>query len=63
MAVPVAAEETCGALRDEVDEVVCALTPRRFRAVGRWYEDFRPTSDDEVRELLEAAATPERVTT
>ena len=40
VAVPVAAPETCDALRAEVDEVVCALTPEPFLAVGFWYEDF-----------------------
>jgi putative phosphoribosyl transferase len=54
VAVPVAARDTCAALRMEVDEVVCASTPDFFRAVGVWYEDFDQTSDDEVRELLEA---------
>lgn len=36
VAVPVGAEDTCQALRDEVDEVVCAATPQPFRAVGLW---------------------------
>ena len=52
VAVPVAAAETCRELECEADEVVCAATPRSFRAVGLWYDDFRPTSDDEVRGLL-----------
>jgi putative phosphoribosyl transferase len=52
-AVPVAPEETCEALRAEVDEVVCTLTPDPFYSVGTWYEDFSQTSDDEVRELLQ----------
>lgn len=51
-AVPVAPEETCAALRAEVDEVVCTLTPDPFLSVGTWYEDFSQTTDDEVRELL-----------
>jgi predicted phosphoribosyltransferase len=37
VAVPVAARDTCAALRMEVDEVVCASTPEPFRAVGVWY--------------------------
>lgn len=56
VAVPVAARETCDALRDDADEVICALTPEPFYAVGLWYEDFSQTSDEEVRELLDAAA-------
>jgi predicted phosphoribosyltransferase len=56
VAVPVAPPETCEELREVVDDVVCAQTPSPFQAVGRWYEDFSQTSDEEVRELLEAAA-------
>jgi len=52
VAVPVGSAETCMGLRAEADEVVCARTPEPFHAVGLWYEDFRPTTDDEVRELL-----------
>jgi putative phosphoribosyl transferase len=53
VAVPVAARETCDAFRDEVDRVVCALTPEPFLAVGLWYRDFSQTSDEEVVALLE----------
>jgi erythromycin esterase-like protein/predicted phosphoribosyltransferase len=52
VAVPTAAPETCEALRAEVDEVICAITPEPFHAVGRWYEDFSQTTDEEVRDLL-----------
>lgn len=53
VAVPVAARETCDALRRQADEVVCSMTPEPFHAVGLWYDDFSQTSDDEVHELLE----------
>ena len=56
VAVPVAAAETCDAFRNQVDEIVCAVTPEPFLAVGLWYEDFSQTTDDEVRELLQRAA-------
>lgn len=36
----------------EADQVVCLYTPHAFRAVGEWYADFSPTSDEEVRDLL-----------
>jgi len=52
VAVPVGARETCADFQDEADEAVCAATPEPFYAVGYWYGDFEPTSDDEVRELL-----------
>ena len=55
VAVPTAAPETCDAFRDAVDEIVCAITPDPFYAVGLWYEDFSQTTDDEVRELLARA--------
>ena len=55
VAVPVAAPETCEEFKTEVDETVCAATPRMFNGVGRWYEDFSQTSDDEVHELLTQA--------
>ncbi|MGH3100102.1 MAG: phosphoribosyltransferase family protein, partial [Thermoleophilia bacterium] len=59
VAVPVAARETCDEFRDEVDDVLCPVTPDPFLAVGVWYEDFSQTSDDEVRELLRKARRPE----
>jgi putative phosphoribosyl transferase len=55
VAVPTAAPETCDAFRDAVDEIVCAITPDPFYAVGLWYEDFSQTTDDEVRDLLARA--------
>jgi putative phosphoribosyl transferase len=60
VAVPVATPETCDDLRSEVDEVVCAVTPQPFYAVGLWYRDFSQTTDDEVRELLEEAQREQR---
>jgi predicted phosphoribosyltransferase len=51
-AVPIAAPDTCERLRTHVDEMICAATPELFRAVGLWYEDFSPPSDDEVRAAL-----------
>jgi predicted phosphoribosyltransferase len=55
VAVPVAASETCEALREEADEVTCLALPEPFLGVGRWYANFPQTSDAEVRELLAAA--------
>jgi predicted phosphoribosyltransferase len=51
-AVPTASPDTCQVLKAEADDVVCAMTPEPFLAVGHWYEDFTQTTDDEVRELL-----------
>jgi predicted phosphoribosyltransferase len=52
VAVPTASPDTCEALKAEADDVVCAMTPEPFFAVGHWYDDFTQTTDEEVRELL-----------
>jgi predicted phosphoribosyltransferase len=52
VAVPVAAPESCDAVAESADDTICALTPPLFMAVGEWYEEFAPTTDDEVKELL-----------
>ena len=52
IAVPVAARESAQMLREEADEVLSVEEPADLWAVGYWYEDFRPTSDEEVRALL-----------
>ena len=52
VAVPVGARETCRALNEVADDVVCALMPEPFTAVGVWYEHFEQTTDEEVRRLL-----------
>ncbi len=52
VAVPVGSADTCADLAEQA-EVICPRTPEPFLAVGMWYDDFRQTSDDEVRELLE----------
>jgi predicted phosphoribosyltransferase len=62
VAVPTAAPETCDELRAEVDDVICAITPEPFYAVGLWYEDFSQTTDDEVRDLLTRGMGVDRAT-
>jgi predicted phosphoribosyltransferase len=61
VAVPVAAVSTCNDLRPEVDEIVCVHTPEPFWAVGYWYDDFSQTTDEEVKQLLERAISPDTV--
>ena len=61
VAVPTASPETCEELKAEVDEVVCAITPEPFYAVGYWYDNFTQTTDQEVRELLARGRQPEEV--
>jgi putative phosphoribosyl transferase len=55
LAAGVCAPETAEMLESEVDDLVCVAIPEDFVAVGQWYEDFRPVSDEEVIALLEAA--------
>jgi putative phosphoribosyl transferase len=56
IAAPVASKHACAHIRKWADECVCLATPEPFVAVGEWYEDFRQTSDAEVRGLLAQAA-------
>jgi len=51
-AVPVCSADTAGNLKGEVDELLCLHAPIDFIAVGRWYLDFKQTSDHEVIDLL-----------
>src|SRR6195256_5187343 len=45
VAVPTASPETCEEMRSKADDVICAITPEPFNAVGRWYRDFSQTTD------------------
>jgi putative phosphoribosyl transferase len=59
LAVPVAAAEVVDALRADADDVICVLTPGWLSSIGQWYDDFYPTTDQEVRDLLARAAGPQ----
>ena len=52
VAVPVASEHAVRLLQKAADEVISSLTPAEFWAVGQFYEDFSPVSNDVVRRLL-----------
>jgi predicted phosphoribosyltransferase len=52
VAVPVSAVQTCNEYKMGVDEIVCAVMPEPFEAVGLWYKDFSQTTDEEVSSLL-----------
>jgi putative phosphoribosyl transferase len=52
VAVPVALAGSCARVRPLVDEVVCPWEPTEMWSVGEAYDDFSPTSDDEVRRIL-----------
>jgi putative phosphoribosyl transferase len=57
VATPTAAPDTAASLRDEADEFVALLTPSDFAGVGQWYHDFAQTTDQEVCDLLDRAAS------
>lgn len=52
LATPIAAPEILDAFRALVDDAVAVIEPARLQAVGNWYEDFAPTPDAQVRDLL-----------
>ncbi|AET90961.1 phosphoribosyltransferase [Burkholderia sp. YI23] len=54
-ALPVAPLDSEARIEDIVDDFVCVMRPERYFGVGQFYVDFDQTSDDEVRELLDAA--------
>ena len=55
VAAPVGAPDTVISFSALADEVICARQPASFHAVGEWYLDFSPTTEDEVDELLARA--------
>lgn len=57
VAVPVAPPSTAREMRRIADDVVCVATPEPFYSVGRFYEEFEQTTDEEVRDLLRRAAS------
>src|SRR3979411_19427 len=60
VAVPTASPETCEGMKRIADDVICAMTPEPFNAVGRWYRDFSQTTDEEVGALLARRSTSEK---
>lgn len=52
VATPVAHPSICQQLQAKVEEVVCLTTPEFLYSISLWYEDFSPTSDEEVCYLL-----------
>lgn len=52
LAVPVGSREAVNALTGKADEVISLEIPDNFFAVGQWYEDFSPVSDEDVVRLL-----------
>lgn len=53
VAAPVAPEDTVRRLEAEADTLVCVETPKTFRAIGEFYDDFSQVPDAEVARLLQ----------
>lgn len=62
LAVPVAPPDAVSKLSVEADEIICLSTPWPFGSVGRHYNDFTQTSDEEVIRLLAAQRTAHNAT-
>jgi putative phosphoribosyl transferase len=58
LAIPVGGRDVIDALANEADEIVFVEAPDNLRAVGAWYDDFSPTSDEEVISLLRLRDEP-----
>jgi putative phosphoribosyl transferase len=52
IAAPVAPAQTVEALRHEADSVVVLAAPADFGAVGEFYEDFAPVTDEHVMAIM-----------
>ena len=52
VAVPVASQDAASRISKEVDDFICLYTPSPFYGVGRFYQDFSQTTDEEVVTLL-----------
>ncbi len=52
LAVPCAAPSTLVQVEGDYDRVICLDVSSDFEAVGQFYSDFRPVSDEEVKQLL-----------
>ena len=61
VAVPTAAADSCSMLEPMVDEFVTLTKPMYFHSVSQWYQNFRQTTDSEVKWLLAQAALRERM--
>jgi len=55
VAIPTASTQAIDLLRPEVNEILFVMVPEPFEGVGKWYEDFSQTTDQEVQFLLNEA--------
>lgn len=55
VAAPVGPPDAAALFEGIADRVVCPESPAGFRGIGQFYEDFAPTTDEEVKGLLARA--------
>jgi len=55
VAAPAAAPQAIELLESKVDEIVSVISPDPFEGVGKWYDDFSQTTDEEVMSLINNA--------
>jgi predicted phosphoribosyltransferase len=54
VAAPIAGQSAVELLSPHADDIVCPIVPQYFMGISEFYEDFEQTSDDEVKNYLEA---------
>ena len=52
VAVPVAPSQTLDILKQESDAIEVVMVPSTFNAVGEFYENFDPVTDDQIIEIM-----------
>ncbi len=52
VAIPVCSPNTMRELRVLIDEMICLHAPEDFHAVGQFYQNFEPISEEEVLDIL-----------
>jgi len=52
VAVPVAPSQTLDILKQESDAIEVVMVPAIFNAVGEFYENFEPVTDDQIIEIM-----------
>jgi putative phosphoribosyl transferase len=58
VAAPVCSGQARATLDGAADAIACLHVPKRFRAVGQWYADFRQLTDEDVTRMLAARHVP-----
>lgn len=51
IAAPVGSEDSCLALGQLADEIICLEKPSSFSSVGEWYQTFDQVTDEEVMSI------------